>query len=542
MAGIFIDPKYTTASTKAYNFIVSQMPSSPTNRLPKSYLVPSADPAYTYLKDRSFIYDVGLALLVLTTNKEYTSCKSIMNRLQILQNSGNYSFAGSTFDFDGSFDFSYYFDGSGPISSRPNDLYIYTGAIGWLVWGMCYYALKSEDSSYNTMINKAGAWLLRRQVTSSADIRYGLLKGGFRYLSGTLQEHTWCSTEHQCSVLQALYGLNALTYNSSYLNAANIIIERLKPLTTPNPSRPSLFDDANNRYFEGIDIAGLDNVWALDCTTWAGAAAKNLLPSSGITPSRDNIASYCRATANTKFLVTGKTLSDPNGIYSFSGTLDGFKPYDNGSGTGTPSIVWSEGTLGYVYLCMLLGLNTDALNYMDETIKLQNCKSGQNGVLYSNAVVPDFNVWESVCSSAWLYLLINNPDVLFKKIPDPIAYLRVVNGSSYQVQGNVQIPNSGFNRSFSMGHNSTDPSSGWRPAITLTPGLYTNAQALIAPPYGQDPLPTTWYHNVYLHWGITTSPPQIASWTSAWDGSAQNKTISLNITNGSTYYIIIDLS
>jgi len=70
----------------------------------------------------------------------------------------------------------------------------------------------------------------------------------------------------------------------------------------------------------------------------------------------------------------------------------------------------------------LLGLDTEASEFMDETIKLQNCKTtGQNGVLYSTdreiAQGTEFFVWENVVSSAWMYLLIRNPKVLFPHLP-----------------------------------------------------------------------------------------------------------------------------
>ena len=121
----------------------------------------------------------------------------------------------------------------------------------------------------------------------------------------------------------------------------------------------------------------------------------------------------------------------------------------------------------------------------------------------------------------------------------PIAYIKVVNNTGYQEQGFVQIQNSGFNKSFSIGSNSTSPSSGWGSPTTLTPGTYSSAQAFVTPPSGVNP---PWYCNVNLQFGTSSSsPPLITSWTSAWNGSPQDRGISLNIANGNTYYIIITL-
>ncbi len=56
---------------------------------------------------------------------------------------------------------------------------------------------------------------------------------------------------------------------------------------------------------------------------------------------------------------------------------------------------------------------------MDEIIKMQNCDGSTGGVIYVTATYGElsweFHVWESVVSSSWLYLLINNPAVLFPR-------------------------------------------------------------------------------------------------------------------------------
>jgi len=119
----------------------------------------------------------------------------------------------------------------------------------------------------------------------------------------------------------------------------------------------------------------------------------------------------------------------------------------------------------------------------------------------------------------------------------PTVYLKIVNNSYKQVNGSIQIPGSGFYQGISMGPNSTSPSSGWN-TIALTPGTYYIAQALIS--NYNDPPP--WYQYVYLHVGTSSSPPQIAQWTSGWDGSSQDRSISLTIVNGMTYYIIVNLN
>lgn len=397
----------------SFNYIVVGISGARSNssygRLPASFYIPTDDPqydkegnsalgAYGYmLNSRCWAYDVGLALLVFTVSGDYELCKEILNRMEHEQGA------------DGSFNFSYdiyigqLFEG-----------YIRTGAIGWTVWGMCYYTLITGDRSFMAMITKASDWLLSRQVTNRDDLRYGLLTGG--YGSYNMDDYSydpaeikWCSTEHQCSALQALHGASLLTGEDKYKVAADKMKEQLV-LT--------LYDTDNERFYQGCSAEGVDEAWALDCTTWAGKSALSILSPAIIPPK-------CRETTLDEYLVTNETIyqsSEPeyyNQTYSLDGVTEGFKPYSSrgGSYDGAPELVWTEGTLGYVTLCISLGKIREAKRFLDATIDLQNCNNSPGGVIYTTktyASLPwEFHVWPSVVSSAWLYLLIENPDCLF---------------------------------------------------------------------------------------------------------------------------------
>ena len=409
--GIFNKPAYDTASNKALVFIKTQMRlTSASSQLPVSYRVPANDSKYGSDKDRCYIYDTGLALLAFTTSGDYDLCERIMQQLSLLPKS------------NGGFYNGYYFSNN-KNTWKKIDEKVYTGSMGWLVWGMCYYSLVRGITSYNTMINAAGKWLLDRQVPPNDSLqRTGLLKGGFAYNDAeVLTELDYCSTEHQCSALQALQGLAARIpnngYSKSYANAASEVKNWLNPNQNANLT---LYDSTvgSERYKRGVRDP---NFWALDCSTWAGATANNLLTNGS------DIANACRATAGkaatpVNYLVTGETITDPNSFYSSnSGVVKGFKPKkDTTHGySDAINLVWTEGTLGYVLLCMLRN-HADATTYMDEIIKLQNCTGSIGGLIYATKVGAgedwDSNVWESVTSSAWLYLLITNPDILFMNL------------------------------------------------------------------------------------------------------------------------------
>ncbi len=387
-------------------------------RLPASFLIPTDDPqynkdgsnalgAYGYmLNSRTWAYDVGLALLVFTTSGDYDICREMLKRMKYEQND------------DGSFNFSYdiyigqLFDG-----------YVRTGAMGWLVWGACYYTLESGDRDFAKMIKKSGDWLVSKQVTDSADPRYGLMTGGYGSYnmddySYSGEEIEWCSVEHQCSALQALEGCSLVLKNKKYKEAAELVRDRLFL---------KCYDRENGRFFQGVNGGVPDKAWALDCTTWAGTLIFSVVHSS--------TAKACLKTAGDVYMTKNKKIIQSskkdyyNTAYSDSGTFSGFKPYSDKTADyeGAPDLVWTEGTLGYSLLAYVLGDMDEAKKYVDECIKLQNCDGSTGGVIYTTAtygMLPwEFHVWESVVSSSWLYLMINNPDVLFPRTLRQVYYM-----------------------------------------------------------------------------------------------------------------------
>ena len=392
-------------------------------RLPASFLIPTDDPQYDKdgskakwkygycLNNRTWAYDVGLALLVFTTSGDYDICREMLNRMKYEQN------------YDGSFNFSYdiyigqLFEG-----------YVRTGAMGWLIWGMCYYTLETGDRSYVEMIEKGGDWMIGRQITDTNDPRYGLMTGGigaynmddYSYIDTDIE---WCSVEHQCSGLQALEGCSLVSKKSKYKKAAELVRDQLYL---------KCYDKSNGRFYQGINGGVPDGAWALDCTTWAGSLIFSVV--------NKECPQACIKTAMDVFLTSGKSIIQSseqdhyNETYSSSSTFSGFKPYSDKTPDykGAPDIVWTEGTLGYCLLAYILGDYEECKKYVDEVINLQNCSGSTGGVIYvteTYGYLPwEFHVWESVVSSSWLYLIINNPDVLFPRTLRQVYYMaKIIN-------------------------------------------------------------------------------------------------------------------
>ncbi|MCD8377080.1 MAG: hypothetical protein LUD69_09075 [Oscillospiraceae bacterium] len=383
-------------------------------RYPASYLIPEGDPQYDkegntanglygyLLNFRCWLYDVGLALLVFTVAGEQDIVEEMLHRLKEDQRE------------DGSWVFSYDL-----YIGRLFQDYIRTGAVGWVLWGICYALLNLEfeeddKADWLEMAEKAGDWLLSMQVTDEDDPRYGLLLGGHGSYDNdynwTDEDIQWCSIEHQCSALQGLEGCALLLRGKRFRTGARLIRRKLM-------ENAWLRDEG--RFCQGVRVDETDEAWALDCTTWAGLTSLSAV-------SRE-FAQSCLETALDAFLVEGVSIVESseenryNQTYSSEETFSGFKPYSDNTDDydGAPELVWSEGTLGFAALALALGQGDLAREYVDTCIALQQCEGGSGGVLYVTATYGEMpwemHVWEASCSSAWLYLLVNAPEVLMPR-------------------------------------------------------------------------------------------------------------------------------
>lgn len=377
-------------------------------RLPASFMIPEDDPQYDregntamgifgyMLNSRCWVYDAGLALLVYATAKDYEKCKEILDRLLYEQNE------------DGSWNFSFDL-----YIGQLFEPYVRVGSIGWVVWGACFYALESGDTTYNEMLEKAGEFLLGKQVSDPDDPRYGLLLGGYGSYNMDDYEHIdieiqWCSTEHNCSALQALLGLSLVLGDPRYSNSLRLVKASL--LNT-------LYDFEENRFYQGVNLEGIDTAWALDCTTWAGKLALGIV--------NELIPSRCLTTAREAYKISGVAIEQStetlryNTRYSSPHLFTGYKPYSDRTDDyeGAPELVWSEGTLGAAALALAIGDLEEAIQCMDEMVALQNVKGSSGGILYTTSTYGElpweFHAWESVVAAAWFYLVVHNPNALF---------------------------------------------------------------------------------------------------------------------------------
>lgn len=357
---MFEEDKYLKSSTNAMDFIKSQCNNK--SNLPISYYAKNS-----FLKNRSYIYDIGLTLLALTSNKDFSLCKKILTTISNIQNA------------DGSFNF--YYDATNIQKSRDN---IKTGAISWLLWGICFYTYHSNDKSYIPLIKKIEYWLLSMQILDKEDFRYGLFVGGY---NNSTEKIYWCSLEHNLSVIQGLNGLFIITKDTKYKTISNLVL---------NSILNKLYSKENQRFYQGINLNGIDKSKSLDCATWTGLVFSNCY--------NKDIAINCINYARKTFLFVDK--------------YNGFKPYAKGFDyKEPPNLLWTEGTLGYCILALRLNKYDESKIFIDEIIKIQEKESLNKGVVYSTTTCTispyEFHKYESVASTAWLYLILTNDNAIF---------------------------------------------------------------------------------------------------------------------------------
>ena len=235
-----------TASTNAYNWLVSQMSSG---GLITSYQ--GGTLGYTY--------DEAVAVIAFTLRGDYTRAKTILSTLKKIQNSS------------GSFDNSYSIK-----TLRGSDVTQNVGPNCWVALAVAKYAKTTGDHSFDSMATSVLNWCLQFQQSD------GGFNGGLASNGSVL---TWASTEHN----EDAYA--AYTYFGNSTVAANVksFLDNV------------VWDSTNNRFYTGRGDTSLHS----DVNAWGVLA----LGPSGTHPYADGLSfnqAFMQYTAtNSRATVTG---------------------------------------------------------------------------------------------------------------------------------------------------------------------------------------------------------------------------------------------
>ncbi|WKJ88756.1 hypothetical protein QZJ86_12060 [Methylomonas montana] len=372
------------------------------NGLARSYEVPPNDPVYPVLKDRCFLYDQALAIVMAVCNRSGVANSNLpgylMDGLKVALDA---SMAASAT----------YILGPQPVvfsvnykSGNPPDIYVRNGATAWVLYAMAFYAANMADGLRTwipSYIDQVAAQLLQYKAvtyvptttTPINPLQAGAIMGGIGkyslpdYLTFTNTPVTWCSTEHNIDSYFALALAGAVRGNATYTAAAQAIGTALVT---------NFWDAANGRFYQGIGASGVDTSDALDCHSWGSLFLRAFAAANG------GNATYLAMAASAYAGV------DAYATYDAATGVAGYRPYLPSRGyPNTTAGVWGEGTLGVILARVAAGDTARAVADYNQLLAI----AGPNGLPYSTIrdYVYELSDWPSVASTSWL-IIAAHPD------------------------------------------------------------------------------------------------------------------------------------
>ncbi len=360
-------------------------------QLVRSYQIPADDPAAARLANLSWTYDSALSATAFSELGDQPEAQQLLDQLAALQRS------------DGSIDFAFNTQNAQSIPL------FRSGTVAWL--GLAAARFRSDfcSSRYDSVTLAAARWLLARQITSPSDPAYGLLTGG--------PDVTWTSTQHNL-VARAFFeqlanlidgtspehghkacpaGLGGLsaqaasTFSASLRQAVSLIDAAVsRDLFVRSSSSSAYFREGAGDDIRPLDSQALGILWLVGQNRTADANA---------------VESY----ANSTMLLTGRTLalsSDPatyNETYHSPGPFTGYRPYAD---TGSPDVLWMEGTLEMRLALGALHADTSSL---DQSVLSWLGVTGAAGPLQADRAVTtsafnEYHVWPASAAASWALL------------------------------------------------------------------------------------------------------------------------------------------
>ena len=360
-------------------------------------------------------------------------------------------------------------------NGQVDQAYIRTGAMAWVCYAYAIYMALSLDYTPAPYLERMLNFLMSLR-SSDPDLRSGLLYAGYGQYKDPgyqcvpgLQDYV--STEHNIDAYFALIRAAGIlpvaatrllkeglissvqaaslgaTASAAFVTASGIAAA----LTTNLYIAPG---NAPGRFAQGANSTGLDTSQALDASgTWAALFCHAL--------GDDAKAAECVKFVYQNFYLQNQqilTSSSPfsfNLAYQLEQTFCGFKVYNDSSGgySGSPAVVWQEGTWGMITALLRLHDVASVSSYfagVEGSLDLFLTKliTGQrliravtgNGSLLSYTLAArglpyESTVWPSVGSTAWFWITAMNPGILLSTQTEVeiLPYLSVPHGQGQSV-------------------------------------------------------------------------------------------------------------
>ncbi len=337
--------------------------------LVRSFEIPTSDSAYTRLANYSWTYDNALATFGFISVGLKSGAEQLLDQLQALQRT------------DGSLEFAF--------DTQTGDAapYYRSGALAWVGLAAAAYRRKYDSERYDELIGGTIKYLLGGLRRSD-----GLIRGG--------PDVTWVSTQHnllavgflrdiadQMSSKETLGGYTRSQLTTIHTTLGNAIVSKL-----------FVVDSASLAHFkQGLDDAQIPlDVQAL------GAMFLKLRGDSRAT-----------AVANTI------QLQFPLGSRKVSGgtaAISGFRPF---VGTGTPEVIWSEGTVEAALALDRVGINSPTADAAVSSIAATVAGSKTGPVGADRDVVSqmygEYRTWSTSAAASWLLIAAGGNQLLLTR-------------------------------------------------------------------------------------------------------------------------------
>ncbi len=347
-------------------------------RLVRSYLIPAGDPSAARLANWSWTYDSAVTAIAFTDAGDRAHAGVLLDQLAALQG-GDGSIA-TAFD----------------VQTGESSAVVRAGTVAWVGLAAAVYDHRFGSSRYATVAGRAATALLALRTGD------GLVRGG--------ADVTWVSTQN-----------NLLAY---------ALLARLgRDLRASHPATAARDAAAANAIAAGITsglvstaggahlIEGVgDTVLPLDVQT-LGAM---FLRSRGQT----GLARRVVAFANARFAVSGRSVvrssvtATYNETYSAPGPFAGYRPF---AGSGTPDVLWFEGTAQMRAAAAAVGSSTHALDASMRSFERITSQAGDAPLMADRTVdaggYGEYHVWPAAAGAAWAVLAAAGPGLF----PAPAA-------------------------------------------------------------------------------------------------------------------------
>ena len=363
-----------------------------------SYRIPPDDPVYPYLYGRSFVYDGAVAAIAFTMSGRYREAQRALLALS-RQVRG-----------DGSIWFGLNTQNAWPSEDDSDGAVIRSGASAWVGYAATFYlrARRAADSNFDvdgnaerrirTLAVLVADHLIGLQIDDPSDRRHGLVTGGSGTYTFSADDSDaivaafdpaaveWASTEHNIDAYFLFRDLAALTGETRYARAADLVRTGLL----------SLWSEAEGQLYQGVKVDGrVDTVLPLDTASWGslflGSVGESVLSDRAI------------ATAQERFQL---------------GDTDHYRPYADEPVFESPEVVraifgdadtrwndveiaWIEGSQGVASALVQAGLYREAVDTMLAALDHEV----DGGFRYASVEIPElFSRYPSVASTGWFVI------------------------------------------------------------------------------------------------------------------------------------------